>query len=132
MGSSFFERLESRIAFSSSPIPGRWDLATAFEFDVAPATPTWVNTLWGHTQVAGESQTYLPANVSAANGILSLTAEQENFNGRLYTSGMINTGGNTATGGTVPPGFSVLYGYIEARMKLVSGQGFWTGFWMLP
>jgi beta-glucanase (GH16 family) len=44
-------------------------------------------------------------------------------------------GGVVDTGPTLPgnkTGFSFLYGYAEASIKLVSGTGLWPGFWMLP
>jgi beta-glucanase (GH16 family) len=131
MRSPFFEILESRVCLSAVPVAGNWDLATSFDFDASPASPAWVNTLWGHTHFTGELENYRPANVSASDGVMSLTAQQD-LAGGGYSSGIINTGGNTATGGSIAPSFSFQYGYIEASMKLVSGTGFWTGFWMLP
>ena len=132
MPSSFFEILESRLCLSAAPAAGNWDLYASFDFNTPPTAPTFVNTLWGHTHFPGELESYQPANVSASNGVASLTARQESVGGMPFSSGIINTGGNTATGGSISPGFSFLYGYIEGRMKLVSGNGFWTGFWMLP
>jgi len=38
-----------------------------------------------------------------------------------YLSGMVSTHDR----------FSQLYGYFEARIKLVNGQGFWTAFWLI-
>jgi beta-glucanase (GH16 family) len=132
MPCSLFEMLESRVCLSAVPAAGNWNLYASFDFNAPPAAPTWVNTLWGHTHFAGELESYQPANASASDGVASLTARQETAGGMPYTSGIINTGGNTATSGSVAPSFSFQYGYIEASMKLVSGTGFWTGFWMLP
>jgi beta-glucanase (GH16 family) len=39
-----------------------------------------------------------------------------------YLSGMVSTHDR----------FSQLYGYFEARIKLVNGQGFWPSFWLIP
>jgi beta-glucanase (GH16 family) len=129
---AFLEALEPRRLCSSSPIPGNWDLQWSDEFNARPATPTWVKTLWGTTHFGGELENYTPNNVTASNGILSLTAKREISNGFPYTSGLVDTGGDFATGGPNLPGMSFKYGYVEARMKLTKGAGLWPAFWMVP
>jgi len=39
-----------------------------------------------------------------------------------YLSGMVSTHNR----------FSQLYGYFEARIKVLNGQGFWPAFWLIP
>ena len=128
----FLEALEPRRLYSTSPIPGNWDLQWSDEFNARPATPTWVTKLWGTTHFGGELENYTPNNVTASNGILNLTAKQETSNGFPYTSGLIDTGGDFATGGPNLPGLSFKYGYVEARMKLTKGSGLWPALWMMP
>src|SRR5437762_490657 len=125
MGRSFFEALEPRRLYSVSPIAGNWDLKWSDEFNTAPTTPTWVDTLWGTTHFSGEQQNYTPANATTSGGVLNLTAKKETSNGFPYTSGLIDSGGDFATGGKNLAGFSFKYGYVEARMKLNKGSGLW-------
>src|SRR3954454_712429 len=128
----FLEALEPRRLYSTSPIPGNWDLQWSDEFNARPTTPTWVTKLWGTTHFGGELENYTPNNVTASNGILNLTAKRETSNGFPYTSGLIDTGGDFATNGKNKPGFSFKYGYVEARMKLNKGSGLWPALWMMP
>lgn len=75
---------------------------------------------WGNN----ESQYYTNStnNISVANGMLTITARQENVGGQPYSSGRIKTLNKQYW----------TYGKIEARMKLPTGQGIWPAFWMLP
>ncbi len=133
MQHTLVESLEGRRLMSSSTLPaGSWRLHWSDEFDATPALPTWVNKLWGMTHWPDELQNYTPSNVTASNGVASLTVKKELSSGFPYTSGLINTGGDFATGGKNQPGFSFKYGYVEARMKLTRGAGLWPAFWMLP
>jgi beta-glucanase (GH16 family) len=54
-------------------------------------------------------------------GNLVITARREDYGGRSYTSGRINTGGR----------FTQAYGRIEARIQIPVGRGIWPAFWML-
>lgn len=74
-----------------------------------------------------ELEWYQPQNVSVGDGLLHLTAKQEQVTdnaGRKYdyTSGMVTTTGK----------FNFTYGYAEMRAKLTKGKGMWPAFWMLP
>ncbi len=60
-------------------------------------------------------------NVEVSDGTLKIHALQENYKGKLYTSGRINTLEKQ----------SFKYGKIEARMKLPRFQGAWPAFWMM-
>lgn len=79
-----------------------------------------IGTNWGNDQL--EYDTNRPENVSLdGNGNLVITAREESYNGRDYTSARIVTRGL----------FETTYGRIEARIKLPVGQGIWPAFWML-
>src|SRR5258706_11925421 len=81
------------------------------------------------TSCPGEPEQYNSSAVTVNNGTLALTARRQALAGQSYVSGLINTGPIL---GQKPTGFSFRYGYVEARMKLASGQGLWPAFWMLP
>lgn len=67
-----------------------------------------------------------PENARIEDGALVIEARQESFSGpdgtRAYTSARLRT---------LNQG-DWLYGRIEARMRLPTGQGLWPAFWMLP
>jgi beta-glucanase (GH16 family) len=75
---------------------------------------------WGNQ----EQQFYTgdPENIGLdGNGNLVITAVQEEFGGRQYTSSRIRTQDN----------FEQQYGRFEARIQIPSGEGLWPAFWML-
>jgi beta-glucanase (GH16 family) len=110
-------------------LPGNWSLTFDEEFDAPLNSTRWKQSLWGLTSFSGELEQYSPSAVSVSSGILSLTASPQSLGGQSYVSGLIDTGPIL---GQEPTGYSFRYGYVEARMKLVSGQGLWPAFWMLP
>ncbi len=84
-----------------------------------------------------EKEWYVDDAHQVENGTLKLIASKNDCTGddlpdRSYApytcenfpilSGMIST----------RRGFSQLYGYFEARMKMPAGQGFWPAFWLMP
>ena len=73
---------------------------------------------WGNN----EQQYYKPDNIAVENGMLTITAKEENIEGKPYTSGKLYT----------EPTFSQTYGKFEAKMKLPAGEGLWPAFWMMP
>ncbi|RED93406.1 family 16 glycosylhydrolase [Marinoscillum furvescens] len=73
---------------------------------------------WGNNEL----QSYQEANVTVANGLLSITAKKERVKGSQYTSGRINTKSKG----------DFTYGRFEARIKLPDAHGLWPAFWMLP
>ncbi len=85
------------------------------EFNTAPTSPTWINTLWGETNGTSAS------NVGESGGVATLTATNNNGN---YQGAEISSSQS----------FSFLYGYAEASIKMPAGdaQGLWPAFWMLP
>ena len=74
---------------------------------------------WGNN----ESQFYTdrPENARVENGMLVIEARREEYRASDYTSARLKTQHLHAW----------RYGRIEARMKLPTGQGIWSAFWML-
>ena len=111
------------------PMPHGWELIWADEFDGGALNESNWNIQLGDGTAEGipgwgnnELQSYQAANVAIAGGHLVLTARHETAGERAYTSGRINTAGNVA----------VRYGRIEASIRVPTGQGMWSAFWMLP
>ena len=75
---------------------------------------------WGNNE--RQYYTDRSQNLSVGGGWLTITARREDFNGSEYTSARIRTRGR----------FEFLYGRVEARITIPSGQGIWPAFWMLP
>lgn len=73
---------------------------------------------WGNNEL----EYYRSENVTVADGCLTLTARQEFFGGRAFTSGKIHTRDKR----------HFLYGRMEISAQIPSGQGMWPAFWMLP
>ena len=88
-----------------------------------PEAAKWsfdVGTDWGNAQL--EYDTDRAENVSLDGvGHLAITARQEAYLGREYTSGRIQTSGKFAQAG----------GRFEARLRVPTGQGMWPAFWLL-
>jgi beta-glucanase (GH16 family) len=114
---------------------GRCDSNDAVEIDLVwednfdgpagqlPDSNHWrfdVGTDWGNAQL--EYDTDRATNVSLdGEGHLAITAREEVFLGRNYTSGRINTRDL----------FQNTRGRFEARIRLPVGQGIWPAFWLL-
>lgn len=74
---------------------------------------------WGNNEL--QYYTNSEENASVGGGILTITAKEQAYGGRNYTSARITTQNK----------FDFKYGKIEARIKLPYGQGIWPAFWML-
>ncbi len=74
---------------------------------------------WGNNEL--QYYTKREDNALVANGVLTITAKEESYGGRDYTSARITTQNK----------FDFKYGKIEARIKLPYGKGIWPAFWML-
>lgn len=104
---------------------GDWQLVWSDEFNGSSLDRSkWnveVNCLGGYNN---EQECYVDStkNINVANGVLSLNVIKENYNGKAYTSGRINTSGK----------HSWTYGRFESRIKVPCGQGLWPAAWMLP
>jgi beta-glucanase (GH16 family) len=107
---------------SSAPVAG-WTLVFSDEFDTpGPLDPA----KWGYEigYVRNDEKQYYtsrPENVRAENGSLVIEARHEPYQGFAYTSASINTRGR----------FEFLYGRVEVRAKLPTGNGTWPAIWML-
>lgn len=101
--------------------PGDWKLIWADEFDDVSATLE----KWGIEDLVAEQnnelQFYSTNNVKITNGLLTLISKKESAFGKNFTSGAVHTK-NT---------FNFLYGKVEMRAKLPSGQGIFPAFWMM-
>lgn len=85
----------------------------------------------------GESQLYLSQNVSISNGNLVLTLKREDYSCppnapvNSWECGSCIQGVKKYTSGEIISQIpeQVKYGYIEARIKLPYGAGYWPAFW---
>ncbi len=112
--------------------PG-WTLIWSDEFndrDGSKPNPTrWTSDVGGNGWGNQELQYYTdrtPRNSVIQRGNLAISALAERYTGRdgvtrPFTSARIHTLGR----------FTVVYGRIEARIRVPSGQGLWPAFWML-
>tara|TARA_R110002096_G_C14660630_1_gene727745 strand:+ start:9654 stop:10499 length:846 start_codon:yes stop_codon:yes gene_type:complete len=100
-------------------------MADEFDTDGAPNPAIWNYNIgtgengWGNNEL--QYYTNRSENVTVQNGVLIITAEEENFNGASYTSARLLTKGK----------FEQQYGRWEARIRLPYGQGIWPAFWLL-
>lgn len=117
-------------AVAEAPPPERegWTLVWSDEFDGpagSPPDPTkWVHDVgghgWGNAQL--EFDTDRVSNAAHdGEGHLVLTAREEAFGGRAYTSARLKTDGT----------FARAYGRFEARLRQPEGAGLWPAFWLL-
>lgn len=141
----------SAIATPPSPPAGKhWVPALAEEFNGSSLDPTSWSTCyhWFNAQHQGctnsgnnELEWYKSSQVSVENGHATLTAMNTGTTGVVkdlqgndviknfpYRSGMISTGGSQWMDAAKR---TMLYGFIEARIRVPEGQGLWPAFWML-
>ena len=110
---------------SSSPTspPTAWNLVFSDEFE-SPGAPDPAK--WGYElgYVRNDEAQYYTSrseNVRAEGGNLVIEARKEAYQGYAYTSASVNTRGR----------FEFLYGRVEVRAKLPTGNGTWPAIWML-
>ena len=72
---------------------------------------------WGNN----EKQWYTTNNATVADGVLTITAREEQAGNKNYTSSRLRSLGRG----------DWTYGRFEMRAKLPVGQGMWPAFWML-
>lgn len=72
---------------------------------------------WGNNEL----EYYRTENGGVSDGVLTLEARKENFQGFSYTSAKIHTQNK----------FSFKYGRMDIRAVLPKGQGIWPALWML-
>jgi beta-glucanase (GH16 family) len=108
---------------SATPAPAGWTLVFSDEFDTAGALDP---AKWGYEigYVRNDEKQYYTSrseNVRAEGGHLVIEGRKEAHQGYGYTSASINTRGR----------FEFLYGRVEVRAKLPTGNGTWPAIWML-
>ena len=123
-----------------------WALTFSEEFsgssyDPAKLTPCFDWNYGGCTGSFNQGREYYAASqIQLSNGVAHLVAEPTTppiasnacQNGSCtYLSGLLSTARPRADNGSAYL-FKFTYGYVEARLKLIGTQGFFTAFWMLP
>ncbi len=110
---------------SPTPTPGPpgWTLVFADEFDTAGVLDP---AKWGHEigYIRNDEKQYYTSrseNARAEGGNLVIEGRKEVYQSYGYTSASINTLGR----------FEFLYGRVEVRAKLPTGNGAWPAIWML-
>ena len=83
-------------------------------FEIGTGCP---NCGWGNNEL----QYYRRENTKVAEGVLTIEARKENYQGSLYTSSRLITRGLQ----------SFQYGRMDIRALLPAGQGLWPAIWML-
>ncbi len=114
-------------ACTNSPEPSAWELVWSDEFDYTglPDSATWGYATGGHGWGNQELQHYTAAraeNAFARDGHLLITARQESFGERAFTSARIITRGRK----------DIHYGRIEVRARVPSARGTWPAIWLMP
>ncbi len=96
-----------------------------FDTEGAPNSSIWTYDIgtgvngWGNNEL--QYYTDRTENVTVENGVLLITAQEEDFEGSAYTSARLLT----------KDLYEQQYGRFEARIRLPFGQGIWPAFWML-
>ena len=87
----------------------KWNIET-----IPPNNGSWWN---------GELQFYTDKedNIKVENGFLKITAKNESYEGKNFTSARINTQDK----------YEFTYGRVEMKAKLPNWEGMWPAFWML-
>ncbi len=123
-----------------------WQLAFSEEFagtsyDPVKLTPCFDWNYGGCTASFNQGrEQYAPSQIRVSGGVARLVAEPVSpaipsnacQNGACtYRSGLLSTARPRADNGSGYL-YKFTYGYVEARLKLIGTQGFFTAFWMLP
>ena len=105
---------------------GEYELVWSDEFNYegAPDPDKWNFEIgdngWGNNEL--QYYTDRLKNARVDDGVLTITAREENYQGANYTSARMITYEND---------HYWQYGRVEARIKMPEGQGIWPAFWML-
>lgn len=108
--------------FASTP---SW--ADEFDYDGIPDETKWgydvgsQNGGWGNNELQYYTEKRME-NARVANGVLTITARKEDFEGLGHTSARLVSRGKA----------DFLYGRFEVRAKVPPGRGTWPAVWMLP
>lgn len=108
---------------TATPVPAGWTLVFSDEFSGNGALDPGK---WGYEigyirNHEAQYYTSRPENVRVEAGNLVVEGRKEAHQGHAYTSASINTLGR----------FEFLYGRVEVRAKLPTGNGAWPAIWML-
>ncbi|HRQ41635.1 MAG TPA: glycoside hydrolase family 16 protein [Chloroflexota bacterium] len=101
-----------------------WTLVWQDEFDGPEINAAyWTHDTGGHGWGNAELQYYTAAatNSFIEDGMLTIQALEEAYDGRAYTSARLTTMEKV----------EVAYGRVEARIQLPYGRGTWPAFWMM-
>lgn len=90
--------------------------AANWSYDLGDGCPSICG--WGNNEL----EYYRAENVDVLGGNLIITTRAESYGGRSFTSGKIHTRDKR----------SFLYGRVEMRAKIPTGDGMWPAFWMMP
>jgi beta-glucanase (GH16 family) len=108
---------------TAAPAPSGWTLVFSDEFETPGALDP---AKWGYEvgYIRNDEKQYYTSrseNVRVEGGSLVIEARKEPYQGYAYTSASVNTRGR----------FEFLYGRVEVRAKLPTGNGTWPAIWML-
>ena len=116
-----FNNLNGEENTSPTSYPGM-TLAWSDEFEGSSLNgQLWNHDIGGWGWGNNESQYYRPENTSIQEGHLVITAKEEAFGGKNYTSSRIKTEGSR----------TFTYGRVDIRAALPRGQGIWPALWAL-
>ena len=116
-----FDNLNGGENTSPTSYPGM-ALAWSDEFEgTSLKSQLWNHDIGGWGWGNNESQYYRPDNTSIQEGHLVITAKEEAFGGKSYTSSRIKTEGSR----------TFTYGRVDIRAALPRGQGIWPALWAL-
>ena len=106
-----------------TPGPAAWTLVFDDEFDGPSALDPakWAYEIGYLRNDEKQYYTSRADNVRAEGGHLVIEARREAYQGYAYTSASVNTRQR----------FELLYGRVEVRAKLPTGNGTWPAIWML-
>lgn len=80
---------------------------------------------WGNSEA--QSYTGREENVKVENGMLKITGIMEDYDNKHFTSGRLRT---MTDDNQIQ--YALTYGRVEAKIRIVGGEGVWPAFWMLP
>ncbi len=119
-----------------------WSLVWSDEFDSSTLNSSKWNIDTGSDWYNEELQTYVRQNIEIKNGILYITAkklEKEVFlaNQAISLESLLKEKRKDSkkdyfTSGRINSKASWLFGRFEAKMKIPTGKGIWSAFWLYP